>query len=246
MTHEILPNSSDGLSERIEKSWSVDAGTTQTTTKTGPATTLSTEYDTMRETGLDNSFIQSISLTTENGRGTYRIHYSGSASDDPDVEINGTQELLAIDVVRPIYVAPYFINTDPVLNYQTIGDVRRAVEKGQRTVTAAWSDKQKILFYHLIMGRTKYYETSYVFRKTYRTSSGQQVRRTVNNVNTVQALPNLSNTMRNFINALPSGEWLQRPTQVRYLGRDGWDVAEEFLWSPQWSVVYGGTFTGAP
>jgi hypothetical protein len=60
----------------------------------------------------------------------------------------------------------------------------------------------------------------------------------------VQDLPEMSSRLKNQIDALPTGEWLKKPTQVRYLGKEGTDVSLEYQWAPKWSVIYGGTFTG--
>lgn len=245
MTHEILPTTSDGVEERFEKHWTKERGLQKVVTRSGPANTIESEFDIQVGFGNSNTFLTQLDLQSDKGRATYTAHYMGDNDNSPDVQEYGSQELLAIDIVRPIYAAPYFTKTAPALNADQIGQVRVRVDKGITTVVAAWAAKQKELFYHLLMGRERYYETAYVFRKTYRVSTGQQVRRAAQDINTVVALPDLSDSMRNLIDSLPAGEWLKRPIHARDLGADGWEVFEEYLWALEWSVVYGGSFTGA-
>jgi Tfp pilus assembly protein PilN len=64
------------------------------------------------------------------------------------------------------------------------------------------------------------------------------------NPNTVTALPRLSNALNKLIDSLPTGEWLKKPTTVQNAGRKGWTVTLTYQWAPQWSIIYGGTFTG--
>ena len=245
MTHEILPTTSDGVEERFEKHWTKERGLSQTITRSGPANTIESEFDIQVAFGNTNTFLTQLDLSSDRGRATYTQHFMGNNDNSPDVEEFGSQELLAIDIVRPIYAAPYFTTTAPIINAAKIATVRNAVDGCDTEVVAGWDAKQKELFYHLLMGRERYYETAYVFRKTYRVSTGQQVRRAASDINTVVALPDLSASMQNLIDSLPAGEWLKRPIHARDLGPDGWEVFEEYLWALQWSVVYGGTFTGA-
>ena len=240
MSTEILPSGTDGYDISTTKEYVYGVGETTTIKKTGDVTQIEALYEADIETiqGGDSS-ISSLTFNSRNGRGETTILYE-PAEDDPEAEEDGAQELVAIDVIRPIYTAPYFKSLD----YTQVGDVRRTVADGVREVDAGWVDLQKVLFKHLIMGRDTYYETAYIFRKTFKTSSSSALNRSASDINTVVALPALSSAMQNMIDSLPVGEWLKRPTQVRNMSKSGYDVSEEYLWAPIWSVVYGGTFTG--
>lgn len=253
MATEILP-SNDGLEEQVTKSWTPDKGETITTRKSGPKESTSALYTTDKTAATTDptSLITSLNLVEEKGRGIYTIisvpsesGFSAFGTGD-----DGLQEILAIDVVRPIETAKYFAD----LEYNEMAAVMVAYLDKDTEVDVGWNATQKVLFKHLAMGRQSYYETAYVFRRTWRTNSRAQLRASMDGINTVQELPNLSKTLENLIAGLPDGQWLKRPTQVRFLGREGWDVSEEYLWAPHdsensektgWSVVYeGGTFNG--
>lgn len=236
---EKLPVASDGISTKVTKNWVSGRGESVSTVKSGVNSDVSALYEAAKNAALNNSLISGLDFVDQNGRGTFTMLETPSQL-DPAISDKGNQELLAIDVIRPIYASPYFDG----LIYSQIAEVRKATESGVTEVVPAWAALQKTLFYHIIMGRTKYYETAYVFRKTFRTSSNTALNRVASNVNTVQPLPALSTPMQNLIDSLPEGEWLKRPVQCRYVGKKGFDVSEEYLWSPKWSVVYGGSFTG--
>jgi hypothetical protein len=154
-----------------------------------------------------------------------------------------------VDVNRSIYLAPYFA---ALTSYEILA-VRKAYED-QGEADAGWGALQNQLFGHLVHGQEEYLETAYILRQTFRTNSTRSIRKAASQINQVckpvnatgPDFPNLSSKMKAQVDALPSGEWLKRPTQVRYIGKDGTDVSLEFQWAPKWSVVYGGTFTGLP
>lgn len=244
MSVEILPTSSDGVETETTKSWTPDAGETLVTRKQGDTSSVDALYEAAKISVSPTTKITGLSVVSSRGRGTMtqnEVNVSGSFQSVYSLnDSDGLQELLAIDVIRPLYAAPYF----KTLTYDEIASVTVSIASRATTVTGSWNALQKTLFKHLVMGRTTYYETAYVFRRSFRTPAGKVLNKAVNDQNTVVTLPSLSKSMGDLIATLPTGEWLKRPTQVRYLGKDGWDVSEEYLWSPQWSIVYGGTFTG--
>jgi hypothetical protein len=240
MGNEILPSGAEGWDETTQKEWVSGLGEKIITTKSGDVTQIEAIYEADKLAGIDDSLISSVTLNSKAGKAT-TVMTTTPNEDDPTTAEDGNQELLAIDVIRPLYTAPYFQS----LTYTEVGDVRRAKEDGIREVVGGWNALQQKLFKHIIMGRDKYYETAYIFRKTFITSSNATLQRSATNINTVQSLPDLSAGMENLIDSLPTGEWLKRPTQCRYLGKSGYSVSEEYLWAPNWSVVYGGTFDGS-
>ena len=243
MPAEKIPSTSDGIETTVRKNWTPNGGEEIVTIKTGRKTDVDALYATAKSSFNPTSTVTRLTNSTARGRNTFEqvdVRIPDATNIYSFNDVDGLQELLAIDVVRPIYAAPYF-NT---LTYDEIAAVRVSVENGDTTVTAAWSDLQDTLFRHIVMGRAKYYETAYVFRRTFRASAGEVLKKKTNENNTVVTLPKLAATIQALIDTLPDGEWLKRPTQVRYLGREGWDISEEYLWSPAWSVVYGGTFDG--
>jgi hypothetical protein len=240
---EILPSTSDGIEESTTYQWTPDQGEQQIDTKTGAASDLLPLYEQEKIAALFSSTISGIGLQTQRGRGTLTVTNARVIDQGQDPIIaGGLQELIGVDVVLPIYRAPYF----QTLTTAEVAEVRTAIEDGLTNPEGVVSGGNKAyqLFGHLLLGYDSYYETAYLFRRTFRTSRSQQVQLAASNPNTVQNLPQLSTTLQNLIDTLPVGEWLKRTVDVRYLGREGWDVSDSYLWAPKWSIVYGGTFTG--
>jgi hypothetical protein len=240
---ETLPTTSDGIETSVSKTWTPDRGEEIVTRKTGTKAAIDAAYEAEKVAAYWDSSISGLSNNAERGRGTLTITNARTIGTAVDPETGGMQELLGVDVVRPIYAAPYF----SVLTAAQIALARTLVDDGATDPTGhftANATKCYQLFGHLVRGYESYYETAYMFRQTFRTSSGKEVRIAASNQNTVQPLPALSQTLLKLIDTLPDGEWLKRPTECRYVAREGWDVSVEYLWAPEWSIVYGGSFTG--
>lgn len=242
---EILPTGSDGIETKVRYTWTPDRGEEVVTEKSGTKAAIEPLYDAEKIAAYWDSTVSGVTADYARGRGVLSVTNARvmGTGIDPTAD-GGLQELIGIDVIRPIYAAPYFA----ALTAAEVALCKTIVEDGATDPTGFFGGGNATLAYqlfgHLVMGRETYYETAFIFRRTFRTSSGQQVRLASSNPNTVQPLPALSQTLQNLIDTLPDGEWLKRPTQCRYMGREGWDVSDEYLWSPQWSIVYGGTFTG--
>lgn len=243
MAAEILPTGNDGIETKTTKSWTPDRGEEVSTVKTGTAAALEASYQSEKTAAAFNSAISDITLDLSKGRGTLTIKNARTISTAPDPTTGGNQELLSVDVARAIFLAPYFA----AVTSKQVAQIRRMIDDGIDDPTGYFSTNATLcyrLFAHMVGGYESYYETAYLFRRSFRTTSSKVVRVAAGNINTVQTLPALSRTLTNLIDSLPAGEWLKRPVQCRYQGRDGWDIVEEYLWSPKWSIVYGGTFTG--
>jgi hypothetical protein len=239
---EILPSTGDPIEVTRTRTATADRGEETITTKRGPVALVEAQYEAdLAGLAFDPDKSQLSFDATGNGRGTYRITNARSLTGGiSDPETGGLQELSSVDVSRPWYTAPYFAT----LSTEEIALTRRAVEDGIGDPVGVLSGQKSYqLFGHMVRG-DNYYATAYLFRRTFRTTSGSVLVLAASNINTVQPLPALNSTVGNLIGSLPVGEWLKRPTTCRYLGREGWDVSDEYLWAPQWSVVYGGTFTG--
>jgi hypothetical protein len=238
---EILGNENDPIQESRTRTANIDRGEERGIEITGPMELVESIYDAdLLTLGTDPDKTQ-LDFRTQRGRATYRISNARTiAGGFVDPETGGLQELVAVDVLRPWYTAPYFQS----LGTAEIAKTRRAVEDGVEDPVGVLSGTLSYqLFAHMIRG-DNYYETAYLLRRTFRTNSNQTILLAAANINKVVDLPALSQRLQNLIDALPAGEWLKRPVQCRFLGRDGWDVSDEYLWAPQWSVVYGGTFDG--
>lgn len=172
-------------------------------------------------------------------------------------EVQTVEELYAVDVMDDIKTAAYFdaIDTD-YMNW-----VARAVEEqwsqteideqaasiglGSNFEFANWSAKMLVLYQHLTRGVGTYLRHHLVYRKTrygLRTSGMQA---TFTGINTVVDAPEFSTPMSALVDTFPDGEWLKRTPSVEHLGKGRWRVSEEYQWALSWSVVYGGTWTGA-
>ena len=241
MAIEILPSTADGLEETVEKSWTPDRGTARTLRYSGPTSVIDDRWTELEAEATAGQLVGLTSLTssTSRGRGTLTETYARTIGEGADPETEGVQELLGMEITRPWETAPYF----STLTQDDILDVRTAVENGD-PVNPAWADLKKALYGHKVQLGDDYYATYYVFRRTYRASSEKVLKRAAADPNTVQDLPTLSKTLQNLIDALPSGEWLKKPIEVVSLGKDGWSVREEYVWAPEWSIAYEGSFTG--
>jgi hypothetical protein len=240
---EILGDENEPFQETRTRSANLERGEETGIEFTGPVDIIEDLYEAdLAGLGTDPEKT-TLSFNTSKGRATYRITNARTVTGGvQDPVTGGLQELVAIDVIRPWYTAPYFRDLTTV----QIAAIRKAVEDGVEDIQNAnvgGGELAYILFAHMIRG-DNYYETAYIFRRTFRTNSNQTLLLAAGNINRVVDLPPLNSTVSNLIDTLPPGEWLKRPTSCRYLGREGWDVQDEYLWAPQWSVVYGGTFTG--
>jgi len=243
MTREILPSSSDGIEETTQKSWTPDRGEQITTIKTGPGGSIDALYAADILKAQTDQTLASLSSNVSKGRGTFTIVKvpEPSTGDSNRIEEDGIQELLAKTVLRDIVLAPYFED----LNYRQVLEVFKAIRDDAVEVDDDWIDLQDTLFHHLAKGIKVYNETAFIFRRSRKVGSMQQVKASMTDINQVTDLPHLATAIRNLIDTLPTGEWLKSPPKLRFLGRDGWEVAEDWQWAPKWSVVYGGTWTGA-
>jgi hypothetical protein len=242
---EILPAGSDGIEPGERRSWNAGQGESVTETFSSDRKGALDLYNELRDAAEYTPGLAGLDFSVQRGRGNLSVTYvrtlvsAGIPSDD-----TGVQELLGVGIRRGIYLAPYFDE----LTTEQIAEVRLAYENQEKFaglfINAAWNDKQKHLAGHLYHGADSYEETAYVFRQTRRAAWNELLLTEAGNPNTVQPLPALSPELQRHIDALPGGEWLKKPVQTRFLGRQGTDVVTEYQWAPKWSIVYGGTFTG--
>jgi len=237
---EILP-SGPGVDEAITRLILPGQGRTETLVYTGPRASIEaieTETVERQRVGAITNVASIQTVLDNRGRGTLTITRELLASDSTS-ERDGTQELFGIEIVRDISTAPYFasLSNAQIIAVRDLFEQREAADGG-------WSTLQKRLYGHLAHGQESYTETAYEFRQSWTTSSTTAITRAATGVNTVQALPPLSGTLRRLVSQLPAGEWLKKPTTVTSAGRRGWTVSLHYQWAPQWSVIYGGSFTG--
>lgn len=235
---EKLPSSAVGYDIRTDRVTTPDGAAVTTSTYSGPKA----EVEALEAQLLASAAqlgIASLSYSELNGRATLttaleRVVISSDPGDDGSV-----QELYAVDVVRDIRTAPFFSTmTDAQVDAVT------TARDNQQALDSGWTALQKALFGHLARGQDTYIDTAYEFRQTWRTTSTKQLAAASSNPNTVQPLPRLTATLKRLIDALPAGEWLKKPTIVQSNGRAGWTVTLIYQWAKEWSVIYGGSFTG--
>ena len=239
MAPELLPATGDalhGLDVTAGKMIIPGEGEQRTRVERGPTALIAARLNYWKMLAAVDTNIASIVHDDASGRAQLAISFE---SDPDDIARYGLQELYGVDVVRDIKAAQYFaaMSNDQVAAVQAQWDDRLPS-------ISTWTDLQKKLYGHMAHGQESYVETAYEFRQTFQTTSQRKIQKATSNPNTVQSLPTLSPTMKNQIDAVPTGEWLKKPTTVNYAGRRGWTVALTFQWAPKWSVIYGGTFTG--
>lgn len=249
MAAEILPSGATPYDETTEKQWTPDSGERTVYRYSGEASALEALYETRKgAAALLGSGIGSLALSSSRGRATLaetrvRMMTEGTPDDE-----QGQQELYAETVVRPIWLAPYFSITATALTIAETAAVRKRFEDTDETAPdSGWNTKQKQLWGHLICGQESYNATAYRLRITFRVTSASDLRRAMTGINMIATLPTLTGALEKLVsdNLRDSGEWIKLPTQIAANpANGGYTVAEEYLWQAQWSVVYGGTFTG--
>jgi hypothetical protein len=233
---DVLPSTAMGYDQRTEKVEIPNEGITTTVTETGTVAAIEIRLAYYRAQAMLSGDVASLMTSTYNGRASLTVTYEREPS---DIRRLGIQELAAFDVVRDIKCAPYFA---PLTNAE-VSEVQLSWDNRDGG-DIAWSTLQSTLYGHLSHGQESYIETAYEFRQTFQTTSVRKIRKAASNPNTVQDLPRLTETLQNLVDAMPTGEWLKKPTSVTYAGRKGWTVTLVYQWAPKWSVIYGGTFTG--
>lgn len=109
----------------------------------------------------------------------------------------------------------------------------------------SWSTGMKELRWHMLRGETSFYETGFILRVSRYGVKTSMMQADFDDINAVTSLPvTLSASMDKLIKSLPTGEWLKKPAQAEHLGKGRWRVTQEWHWSNQWSIVYGGTWNG--
>jgi hypothetical protein len=237
---DILPSSASGYDTQVGELETAD-GFVRTVTESGPVAVIKARRDSYRlVAGNFNSNIAGLDYKEVNGRATLTVNYDTTeAWNSLSVESPSLQELQAVDLVRDIKCAQYFatLTNDQVADVQAAWDARLPT-------SASWIYGQKALYGHMSHGQENYIETTYEFRQTRRINSSKMLRISMANPNTVQELPDLNSAMSRLVESLPEGEWLKKPTVILNAGKHGWTVTEIYQWAKQWSVIYGGTFTG--
>lgn len=234
---DVLPSMAAGYDQRTEKVEIPNEGITTTVTETGTVAAIETRLAYYRAQAMLSGDVASLMTSTYNGRASLTVAYEREPS---DIRRLGIQELAAFDVIRDIRCAPYFAS----LTNKQISDVMASWDDRDGGDVIGWDDLEFSLYGHLAHGQESYIETAYEFRQTFQTTSVRKIRKAASNPNTVQDLPVLTETLQNLVDAMPTGEWLKKPTSVTYAGRKGWTVTLVYQWAPKWSVIYGGSFTG--
>jgi len=249
MSGPIISPAVDPLKRTVTRTTQVGGGQVTIESYEGPVTELEAKEAALLSAASLTRLSQMV-LNHTDGHGTLQANYERLASGiGPEDE--AFQELYGMDVIRDIYVAPYWKAKG--LTNADIMKVRYLIERQVTEddpiwdrVTSGWPAACDTLYGHLVNGQDSYIDTMYEFRETYRVTSARNLRKASSDPNTVVTLPALGQTLRTLIDSLPAGEWLKKPTCVLSAGRGFWDVKTVYQLMPKWSVIYGGTFTGLP
>jgi hypothetical protein len=246
---EKLPAGASGIEETFTRKTTPEFGSQSTYEYSGPTAELEA-IEAAAAGGLSaNGNVSEMELRVSRGRGTLRVTCA-RIWEQVDNSDQSVQELSALDVMRSIYVAPYF----RTMSLALVASVRKAYENQLTTAEIAvvasadsWGAAGGLpykLLGHLRLGMDSYNSTAYEFSKTWRTTSTKELKIASSSINTVTTLPTLSGVMLKLVDSLPTGEWLKRPTTVTSAGGGWFNVRSSYLWAPKWSVIYGGTETG--
>ena len=240
MAPEILPPSSDGLETSLTRVTIPNESEMETKTVSGTrAAVIAEERNRIGAAAAEK--IASLTYREHLGRGVLDIQYTRIALDTNPIDGDSIQELYGVDIVRDIVTAPYFKE----LTTKLINPVVAQYEK-RDPVIAGWNDLQKSLFGHLVHGQDSWVETRYELRQTWLVASTTALNVAASDANTVVTGPviEINATLKNLIDSLPEGQWLKKPIQVQQAGKRGWIVTLTYQWAKEWSIIYGGTFTG--
>ena len=246
---EKLPAAASGVEETLTRKTTPQFGTQTVREFTGPTAELEViEAAYLPGTGTFGN-VSEMELRVSRGRGSLRVNFE-RVWEQVDTSDQSVQELASFDIVRDIYTAPYF----RTLSLAVLSSVRKAFDNqltaAEITVVASadsWGAAGSLaykLLGHLRLGMDTYVSTAYEFSKTWRTTSTKELKVASSNPNTVVSLPTLSGVMLKLVDALPTGEWLKKPTTVTSAGGGWFNVRVSYLWAPKWSIIYGGTETG--
>jgi hypothetical protein len=225
----------DPQSESLE--WSVGVGETRSIEWRGNKSATRSKYNELKG-GIG---VQSVSY--QNAEGRSRV-VAKIARTENGSNVTIIEELLGVDLVRPIYAAETFRTlTDDQVSGVLAATEARLLE-ADITGFASWTATQKELRWQILHGQESYYETLFVLRVKKQGIRSTELRGIFEGVNKIQALPTLSPGMRDLVGTLPAGEWLYRPPQISYVHRGIWSVESEWNWAPKWSVVYDGSMKG--
>lgn len=239
MAVEILPTTDDGLDESVATTWTPDNMEVKRLTISGPKSAVETSYANYKNIARLTGRIASIDMEKSRGRARMIINYGREKDGGITADDEAIMELAQASLAKDIVSASYF----KTLTNPQISAVRRRIDE-QLDVDAAWSELQKSLYGHILHGQAQYWETVYILRMSWKTAIIRELQIASSDPNTVVELPTLTTAMQTLINELPPGEWLKMPTVVQSVGNGFYSVQVEYNWASQWSVIYGGTFTG--
>lgn len=256
----------------LTRDWILGSGETQTQEWSGHRSEIEDLYEEKKAAAQSGGNIASLRLSSRSGRATLLARFGRSnnaieQAGDPIVtgdDVTVIEELYAVDVIKDICEAPYFAVTASVpkglpLSDSQVAWVRKCVENrwtdaeitshaqanADLSVSdewANWSTGMKELRYHLVRGVDSYFETGFILRRSKYGVQSTSIAATFDGINTKVAAPTFESDMDQLIAALPSGEWLKKPTQTSHQGQGKWRVTEEWMWAEKWSVVYGGSW----
>jgi hypothetical protein len=240
------------------------AGDSTTGEWQGTPADIDAKYAELVAEGEAGGNIAGLSYRNDKGRCTLVARYGRGSTTIVGVPENVTviEELYAVDIIKDIREAPYYcLGGTAALTDERAAWVYKCARNGwtQAEITANaikagldatpfqyanFTAPMLSLFGHLTHGVESYYETGFILRRSQYGIKTSAIQAAFTNINRVVASPGFISEMTALLQSLPAGEWIYRPPQAEHLGKGRWRVTQEWMYSPKWSVVYGGTWTG--
>ena len=254
----VVLGSTAATKQPDQTNWGTD-GESTSRTYIGPQSAIETLFATEKATPTLNW----VSMSLQRGPvSTLTLNAEATSSSFVGGVIDNFWELDRNTYRKPLRTHPFF---DPEQEDPYLNRIDFLLSKGTEpdwvndTLLAGRAESTRTYFFHRKNGVQAYQESSFVLRNTRTTNSTATVQNAYTDVGRVAALPGdvssfligalpISQTIP--VNGVPTTtplEWLKQPPDVNRINRKKWEMVQEY-WSgtPNWSVIYGGSWNPNP